>query len=106
MPMPTVSKLEEALRLSYQRTIRQRHGSKVRIQGQSQLASQQFYTEVTSQTNQAIGTVAREAKGDFKPKNYVDGLGRGSQAETYVGMLTSNTCAIVEYGLGGKEVYA
>jgi manganese/iron transport system substrate-binding protein len=35
-------------------------------------------------------------------KLFVDGLGEpGSQGDTYIGMLTNNTCTIVE-GLGGK----
>jgi len=53
--------------------------------------------------DKVIGTVAREAKVKISDQElYVDGLGaEGSQAETYVGMLTSNTCAIVD-GLGGK----
>jgi len=51
--------------------------------------------------DKVIGTVAREAKVKISDQElYVDGLGaEGSQAETYVGMLTSNTCAIVD-GLG------
>lgn len=61
-----------------------------------------IFAEVTA-NDKVIGTVAREAKVKISDQElYADGLGaEGSQAGTYVGMLTANTCAIVD-GLGGK----
>ncbi len=50
-----------------------------------------------------INTLAKEAKVNVaKRKLFTDGLGeKGSEAETYTGMLVANTRTIVE-GLGGK----
>lgn len=61
-----------------------------------------IFAEVSA-NDKVIGTVAQEA--GVKVANqelFVDGLGKpGSKGGTYMGMLTTNTCAITE-GLGGK----
>ncbi|NEO61852.1 MAG: zinc ABC transporter solute-binding protein, partial [Moorea sp. SIO4G2] len=61
-----------------------------------------IFAEVTT-NDKVIGTVAREAKVKLsEQKLLVDGLGeKGSDTGTYIGMITSNTCAIVD-GLGGN----
>lgn len=50
-----------------------------------------------------IATVAKEAGVKVADRGlFVDGLGKpGSKGDTYMGMLTANTCTIAE-GLGGK----
>ncbi|EGJ32099.1 MULTISPECIES: zinc ABC transporter substrate-binding protein [Moorena] len=61
-----------------------------------------IFAEVTT-NDKVIGTVAREAKVKLSDqKLFADGLGeKGSDTGTYIGMITSNTCAIVD-GLGGN----
>ncbi|MBW4649031.1 MAG: zinc ABC transporter substrate-binding protein [Kastovskya adunca ATA6-11-RM4] len=61
-----------------------------------------IFAEVTT-NDRVIGTVAREANVKVSERElYVDGLGaKGSEAGTYAGMISHNTCAIVD-GLGGK----
>lgn len=61
-----------------------------------------IFAEVTA-NDKVIGTVAREAQVEIADQAlYADGLGaEGSPAGTYIGMLTTNTCTIVD-GLGGK----
>jgi manganese/iron transport system substrate-binding protein len=61
-----------------------------------------IFAEVTA-NNKVIATVAREAKVKVSDQEIVaDGLGEtGSPTGDYIGMMESNTCAIVD-GLGGK----
>jgi len=61
-----------------------------------------IFAEVTA-NDKVIGTVAREANVKISDRElYADGLGsEESKTGTYVGMLTNNTCIIVN-GLGGK----
>jgi manganese/iron transport system substrate-binding protein len=61
-----------------------------------------IFAEVTINPK-LINTVAKEAKVNVaKRELFADGLGeKGSEAETYIGMLVANTRTIVE-GLGGK----
>lgn len=61
-----------------------------------------IFAEVTA-NDKVIGTVAREAKVKLSDQKLLaDGLGeKGSDTGTYIGMITSNTCAIVD-GLGGN----
>ena len=60
-----------------------------------------IFAEVAG-NDRVITTVAREADITVSQKELLaGGLGEGSQADTYIGMMTSNTCTIVE-GLGGE----
>lgn len=61
-----------------------------------------LFLELTA-NNTTLETVAREAGVRVSDRTLrTDGLGdRGSETGTYIGMMTSNTCAIVE-GLGGQ----
>lgn len=61
-----------------------------------------LFAEITA-NNKVIETVAREANVKIADQElYADGLGdQGSPTGTYIGMIESNTCAIVN-GLGGK----
>lgn len=61
-----------------------------------------IFAEVTT-SDRVIKTVAREANVKISDqKLYADGLGeKGSLAGSYSGMLTANTCAVVD-GLGGQ----
>ena len=61
-----------------------------------------IFTEATG-NDKVIKTVAKEANVKVAEQGlFVDGLGTpGSQGDTYIGMLTSNTCTIAK-GLGGK----
>lgn len=61
-----------------------------------------IFAEITA-NNKVIETVAREANVKIADQElYADGLGeKGSPTGTYIGMITNNTCAIVN-GLGGK----
>ncbi|AFZ12272.1 ABC-type metal ion transporter, periplasmic subunit [Crinalium epipsammum PCC 9333] len=61
-----------------------------------------IFTEATG-NDKVIRTVAKEAKVKVAEQGlFVDSLGTpGSQGDTYIGMLTSNTCTITT-GLGGK----
>ena len=59
-----------------------------------------IFAEVAG-NDRVITTVAREADINVSQQELLaGGLGEGSQADTYIGMMTSNTCTIVE-GLGG-----
>jgi manganese/iron transport system substrate-binding protein len=64
-----------------------------------------IFAEVTINPK-LIETVAKEAKVKVSERElYADGLGeKGSEAETYAGMLIANTRTIVE-GLGGKYTH-
>ena len=60
-----------------------------------------IFAEVAG-NDRVITTVAREADINVSQQELLaGGLGEGSQADTYIGMMTSNTCTIVE-GLGGQ----
>jgi len=61
-----------------------------------------IFAEATA-NDSAIATVAREANATLAEQELLtDSLGeKGSEAETYIGMLATNTCTIVE-GLGGQ----
>ncbi len=61
-----------------------------------------IFAEVTA-NDQVIGTVAREADAKVSEEELMAGaLGtQGSEAETYIGMIATNTCTIVN-GLGGQ----
>ncbi|MCL1469091.1 metal ABC transporter solute-binding protein, Zn/Mn family [Argonema antarcticum] len=61
-----------------------------------------IFAELTA-NDRVINTVAREAKVKVSERKLMaDGLSEaGTPASTYIGMLTANTCAIVD-GLGGK----
>ena len=60
-----------------------------------------IFAEVAG-NDRVITTVAREADINVSQQELLaGGLGEGSQTDTYIGMMTSNTCTIVE-GLGGQ----
>lgn len=61
-----------------------------------------IFAEVTG-NDKLIGTVAREAGVKVADQAlFVDSLGKpGSKGETYIGILTTNTCTVTE-GLGGR----
>ena len=60
-----------------------------------------IFAEVAG-NDRVISTVAREANITVSQQELLaGGLGEGNQTDTYIGMMTSNTCTIVE-GLGGQ----